>query len=99
MKPISRKLKNIKYGNANMQINPDSYNKPVAGETLICFLSNPYTAQVVPIKIEIKGNLPWLKIIIRLAVNINITDITLLIFSFSFKKKKPKTTLIIGVKK
>ena len=82
-----------------MEINPDSYNKPVAGETLICFLSNPYTAQVVPIKIEIKGKLPWLKKIIKLAINISITEITLLIFSCSFKNKKPKITLIIGVKK
>ncbi len=41
-----------------MVINPDSNNNPVAGETAICFLNNPYIAQVVPINTAIKGKLP-----------------------------------------
>ena len=82
-----------------MLINPDSYNKPVAGETLICFLSKPYKAQVVPINSATNGNFPKLKKIIKQAVNIKLTEIILLAFNFSSKKMKPSITLSIGVKK
>ena len=60
-----------------MVINPDSNNNPVAGETEICFLNNPYIAQVVPINTAIKGKLPKLINKIKHAININETDIIL----------------------
>ena len=82
-----------------MLIRPDSNNNPVPGETETCFLSNPYTAQVVPINTAINGKLPMLKNNMKHAININDTDIILLQLSFSFKKKNPKIILIIGVKK
>ena len=60
-----------------MVIIPDSNNNQVAGETAICFLNNPYIAQVVPINTAIKGKLPKLRNKIKHAVNIKETDIIL----------------------
>ena len=41
----------IKYGNDNIDISPDSNNRPISASTFSFFLIKPYVAQVNPIDI------------------------------------------------